>query len=173
MRRVCVIGVTGTGKSTLAAALAAKLRAEHVDLDRLHWGANWTMTELGVFRERVAGSVRQERWVVDGNYSKVRDLVWPRADCIVWLDYAFPVAFTRLLRRTIRRLWRREVLWNGNREQFRVNFLSRESLFLWLRKTHREYRAAYPELLASEPYRHIAVVRLRTPSAAKAWLDGL
>ncbi len=168
-----MIGVTGAGKSTLAVALAAKLQAEHVDLDRLHWGPNWTMADTDDFRRRVAAVVSQDRWAVDGNYANVRDLVWPRADCIVWLDYAFPVAFTRLLQRTIRRLCRREELWNGNREQFRINFLSRESIFLWLLKSHREYRMTYPKLLSEDQYRRVAVVRFRTPREAQAWLGEL
>ena len=75
MQRVSVIGVTGSGKTTFAASLAARLRVPHVELDALHWEPNWTMAELDVFRRRVARQVSADGWVIDGNYAKVRDLV--------------------------------------------------------------------------------------------------
>jgi adenylate kinase family enzyme len=173
MKRVAVVGVTGSGKSTLAAALAAKLGAACVELDALYWEPSWTPAPTDVFRNRVAAALEAERWVVDGNYSAVRDLVWGQADSLVWLDYKLPVIFARLLRRTIRRVSRGEALWNGNRERFAFQFLSRDSLFLWALKTHPKHRATLPALLASEPYRHLAAVRLASPSVAQAWLDAV
>jgi adenylate kinase family enzyme len=168
--RVAVIGLTGTGKTTFAAALAHKLGVPHVELDALHWEPNWVMAELDVFRARVERAVAGDRWVVDGNYSKVRDLVWSRADTVVWLDYSFALTFARLLRRTLARVISGEELWNGNRERFAEQFLSRESLFLWAIQTYPRYRVTFPRLLASEAYRHLQVVRFQTPRAADHWL---
>jgi adenylate kinase family enzyme len=170
MERVVVIGVTGAGKTTLAAALAARLRAPHIELDALHWEPGWVMAELDVFRERVARAVAAERWVADGNYSKVRDLVWDRADTVVWLDYSFALSFTRLLRRTLARVRTGQELWNGNHERMAEQFLSRDSILLWAIKTHPRYRASYPALFATDQYRHLQVVRLRSPRAAETWL---
>jgi adenylate kinase family enzyme len=153
--RVAVIGVTGTGKTTFAAALARKLGVPHIELDALHWEPNWVMAELDVFRERVERAVAADRWVVDGNYSKTRDLVWSRADTVVWLDYAFALTFARLLRRTLARVISGEELWNGNRERFADQFLSRDSVFLWAIQTYPRYRATFPKLLASDAYAHL------------------
>lgn len=171
MQRVSVIGVTGSGKTTFAACLGAKLEAPHFELDALHWEPNWTMAELDVFRRRVANVVAADRWVIDGNYSKVRDLVWGRADHVVWLDYSFPLTFARLLRRTVARLRSREELWNGNRERLTEQFLSRDSLLLWAIQTYPKYRATIPVLLASERYRHLRLIRLRAPRDAQQWLE--
>ncbi len=170
MRRVVVVGVTGTGKTTLAASLAAKMCVPHIELDRLHWEPNWVMAELEIFRDRVARATATEQWVADGNYSKVRDLVWSRADTLVWLDYAFGLTFLRLLRRTVVRISSRQELYNGNRERFGDHFLSRDSLLLWAITSYRNYRASYPSVLASDQYSHLQVVRLRTPNAADVWL---
>jgi adenylate kinase family enzyme len=170
VRRVVVLGVSGAGKTTFAAALALKLRVRHIELDALHWEPNWVMAELEVFRDRVARAVAADAWVADGNYSKARDLVWTRADTAVWLDYSFALAFARLVRRTLVRVTTREELYSGNRERFQDQFLSRDSLFLWAITSYRRHRASYPELFASEPYRHLQVVRLRTPRAAERWL---
>jgi adenylate kinase family enzyme len=170
VRRVVVLGVSGAGKTTFAAALAEQLRMTHIELDALHWEANWVMAELDVFRARVAHAVAADAWVADGNYSKARDLVWTRADTVVWLDYSFALTFARLVRRTVARVTTGEELYSGNRERFKEQFLSRDSLFLWAIKSYRKHRASYPELFASEPYRHLQVVRLRSPRAAERWL---
>jgi hypothetical protein len=130
------------------------------------------MAELEVFRDRVRRVVAGERWVVDGNYSKVRDLVWERADTVIWLDYAFPLIFARLLRRTVARVFTGEQLWNGNRERFAEQFLSRDSLFLWAIKSYPRNRVTIPAALAAEEYSHIRVVRLRAPRDARCWLAG-
>jgi adenylate kinase family enzyme len=170
VERVSVVGVTGSGKTTLAKHVAARLNAPCIELDALHWGPHWTMADLDVFREHVSRVVSGCRWVIDGNYSKVRDLVWGRADTIIWLDYSFAIIFGRLLRRTIRRVRSGEELWNGNRERFADQFLSRDSLFLWAFQTYPRYRAEFPRLLGGEAYSHLAVIRLRTPRETRRWL---
>ena len=109
----------------MARAVAARIDIPHVELDALHWGPNWTCPPRLEFRALVARALSRESWIVDGNYSKVRDIIWVRADTIVWLDYSLPVTLWRLTRRTLRRLAKREVLWNGNRESWRQQFLSR------------------------------------------------
>ena len=171
MERVSVVGVTGAGKTTFAAALARKLGTTHIELDALHWEPNWVMAEVSVFRDRVAAAIAADRWVADGNYSKARDLVWSRADTIIWLDYSFALSLARLFRRTLGRVRSREELWNGNRERFAEQFLSRESIFLWLIKAYPRYQKTFPDLFAQHAYRHLEVVRLRTPREADVWLS--
>lgn len=173
MQRVSVVGVTGSGKTTFAAALAAKLQVPHIELDALHWEPNWIMADLEVFRSRVAGQVSADGWVVDGNYSKVRDLVWSRADTVVWLDYPFALTFARLLRRTLARTYSGQELWNGNRERLAEQFFSRESLLLWAIKSYPKQRATLPTLLTSQAYSHLDVLRFRTPRTAQHWLASL
>ncbi len=170
MQRVVVVGLTGAGKTTLARALSARLGVPHIELDALHWEPNWVMAELDVFRDRVARAAAADAWVADGNYGKARDLVWSRADSLVWLDYSFALTFMRLVRRTVVRVSTGQELYSGNRERFKDQFLSRDSLFLWAINSYRKHRATYPDLFADEAYRHLQVVRLRTPRAADNWL---
>ena len=172
-RRISVVGTSGSGKTTLACRLAHLLVVPHVELDALHWGPNWTSTPPGRLRERLAQALSGPRWVVDGNYSKVRDTVWARADTVVWLDYALPVIMGRLLWRTLRRMVTREELWSGNRESVRAVFFSRDSILLWALSTYRRRRREYPILFARPEYAHLRTVRLRSPRATKRWLDSL
>jgi adenylate kinase family enzyme len=170
-RRIVVIGTSGSGKTTAAAAVAQRLGVPHVELDALHWESNWTPAPVDVLRERVRQALSGDAWTVDGNYGKVRDLVWTRADTVVWLDYSLPVIMSRLLRRTVRRVVTREELWGGNRESWRQTFMSRESILLWALQSYKRRRRQYPELLARPEYAHLAVVHLRTPGATRRWLS--
>lgn len=172
MRRVAVVGTSGAGKTTLARALAARLAVPHVELDALHWEPGWTAAEPEVFTARLEAALAGDGWVADGNYSHARPIVWGRADTLVWLDYAWAVVLGRLLRRTAVRSWRREELWNGNREDLRLAF-SRESIVLWMLRTWGRNRRRYGKLSADPEWGHLAVVRLRSPRAADRWLASL
>ena len=119
LRRVAVVGTSCAGKTTFAAALAAQLQVPHIELDALHWRAGWVPAPGEVFRQAVATAVAAERWVSDGNYGVVRDLVWGRATAVVWLDYPFATVLWRALYRTARRALLREQLYSGNRETFK------------------------------------------------------
>lgn len=173
MKRIAVIGVSGSGKTTLARRLAAELGLVHIELDSLHWMPDWTPAPLEQFRAQVAAATDQDSWTLDGNYSKVRDIVWARADTIIWLDYSLPRIMNRLLRRTLRRVFRQEELWAGNRESLRVTFFSRDSILLWALTTYPRRRREYPRLLASPQYAHLRVFRFRSPRQTESWLTGL
>ena len=170
-QRINVVGTTGAGKTTVARRLSEILCIPHVEIDALFWGPNWGRAPADILAQRVAEATSPGRWVVDGNYSVVRDLIWPKATGIVWLDYPFPVVFLRLLSRTVRRVFFKEDLWNGNRERFHAQFMSRDSLFLWALRTHRRRRKQLGALLQQPEYAHLEVVRLRSSKQTTRWLQ--
>ncbi|MGH2349824.1 MAG: AAA family ATPase [bacterium] len=173
MRRIAVVGTTGSGKTTLAREIAGRLGIPHVELDALNWGPNWTEASREVFRQRVADALAGEAWVVDGNYSAARDLIWPRADTVVWIDYPLWLILWRLLLRTFQRTLTGEELWSGNRERFRDQFFSRNSLFVWALQTYRTRRRNYPRLLSQPEHAHLKLVRLRSRRATEVWLSSM
>src|SRR4051794_18173963 len=117
MRRIVVGGIGGARKTTLARALADRLAPPHPGVDALFHGPGWT--ERATFHADVEAFIAGERWITDSDgYVAVRDLVWARADTLVWLDYERPVVMARVIRRTIRRAVLRERLFNGNRERW-------------------------------------------------------
>jgi hypothetical protein len=109
----------------------------------------------------------------DGNYGGrgAREIVWPRADTVVWLDPALPVILARLWRRSVGRLRSGEEIWGGNRETFRNTFLSRESLFVWALKTYRSRKRIYREQLARPEHAHLDVHRFTRAADAARWLE--
>jgi shikimate kinase len=174
LQRIAVVGTSGSGKTTLARQLAGRLGLAHVELDALHWDPGWTPTAPAVFLERAELALGGGAWVTDGNHPEVRDLIWRRADTVVWLDYGLALIMWRLVWRTFRRVATRELLWNGNRERdLSAHFFSRDSIFLWALRTYNLRRREYPALLSAPAYAHLRAIRLRSPRATSAWLAGL
>jgi adenylate kinase family enzyme len=167
VKRVCVLAsASGCGKTTVGRALAERLGVPFVELDALVHGPNWTETPDDELRAKVAPIVASDGWVIDGSYSrKLGTLVLDGADTIVWLDLPVRVWLPRLVRRTARRLGRRERLWNDNRETIRGALWGRESLFAWAFRSHFRRRRLYPSELA-----RYNVVRLRSQAAVDRWL---
>jgi adenylate kinase family enzyme len=170
-QRIVVIGTTGSGKTTLARQLADHLGCPHIEIDAIHWGPHWTEVPLDQFRAQITQALSADRWTIDGNYKVVRDLVWQRADTIIWLDYALPVIMGRLIKRTLRRVITQEELWNGNRESWRTAVFSRDAILWWALKTYRRRRREFPALLARPEYAGLIVVHLHSPRQTRQWLS--
>ena len=168
--RIAVVGASGSGKTTFARQLAQRLGYPHTEIDSLHWQPHWTEAPPDIFRARVDQATAGECWVIDGNYSKVRDIYWRRADTIVWLDYSLPIIFWRLCWRSLKRIITREKLWNNNHETWRAIF-GKESLFLWVLASRPRHQRDYPRLFQQPEYAHLRVVRLHSPRETERWLE--
>jgi len=166
MDRIIVIGTSCSGKTTLARRIADTLDIPHVELDALHWGPGWSETPTEEFREAVRQRVGADRWVIDGNYRKVRDIILARATDAVWLNYPFPLVFGRSLARTVRRVFTGEEIFGGNRETFRTAFLSRYSIPWWVIHTHRRRRREYDELFRAGAGARVHLTELHTQREA-------
>lgn len=170
-RRIMVVGTSGSGKTTMARRLAERLGVQHVELDALHWGPNWTEEPDELFRERTLQALDgRESWTLDGNYGQVRDIVWPRADTVVWLDFSLPLILWRLTRRTFSRAILNEEIWHGNKENLHTHFFTKDSLYWWVLTTYKRRRREYPVLLGQPEHAHLKQIRLRSAREANRWL---
>ena len=172
-RRICVIGTTGSGKSTLASQLARRLHIPHIELDAIHWEPGWKESDREITRARVGEIACTDAWVVDGNYSFLRDLLWPRAEALIWLDYPLPLILWRLWWRTWRRALKKELLWGTNTERLGPQFFSKDSLFLWALKTHGRHRKNYAHSPRLPEYAHLTVHHFKSPRETEEWLCNL
>ncbi len=164
--RFIVVGTSGAGKSTFAKALSEKLQVPRIELDALHWLPNWQERDTSEFLSLVAEATKGDRWVVDGNYGFARNLLWPKATDIVWMNLGRATVFIRVLRRTLRRCLKKEELWSGNKESLRRAFLSRDSILLWSLTTYGTNRDKYSRLRQDPAFSHLRWHEVRTNNDA-------
>ena len=170
--RIVIVGRTGSGKTTLARELAAALDLPHVEFDALYFGPKFSTAPLSVLRERTSAAIAGARWVADGNKSAVRDLVWPRADTIIWLDYPLAVSFWRLGRRALGRAstLQAQAVETGETKGLPRQLLSAARGVLQALRSHMGQRREYPRMFTAPENQHLAVARLRSPRATRRWL---
>jgi adenylate kinase family enzyme len=169
LRRVLVAGVSGVGKSTLASRIAAITGGQHTEIDSLYHGPGWAPREN--FLQDVNRFTSEDAWTTEWQYPSARALLARRADLLVWLDLPFPVTFARVVRRTLRRRFLREALWNGNVEPpLRTVFTDREHIVRWAIATRKNYRTSIPQVERENP--DLVIVRLRSPKDVERWLTG-
>ena len=166
--RVVINGVAGAGKTTLARELSRRWAIPWIDSDALFWEEDWQGASLDVFRARVEEATRGGAWVFDGNYGSARDIVWPRAQLLIWLDFPLHLTLRRVVLRSVRRSVTREPLGHGNVETW-ARTLSRDSVALHSLKAHAAQRRRVPEWIRGCP--HLEVLRARSPRQLQAWLQ--
>ncbi|MBO3749300.1 hypothetical protein J5X84_24745 [Streptosporangiaceae bacterium NEAU-GS5] len=164
MRRISIVGNSGSGKTTLASRLAQALDLPHIELDAWKHQPGWEPRPVAEMRAMVGAAIAEDGWVIDGNYSEVRDLIWARADTIVWMDPPRRTVMRQIIWRTLGRVARRRELWNGNRERWR-NFFAfhpQESVIAWAWTRHHVYRERYGAAMSDPANAHLRFVRVRT-----------
>jgi adenylate kinase family enzyme len=171
MRRVLVVGSSGSGKSTVARAIATALHAPHVELDALYHGPGWVPRVT--FVEDVDAATRGDAWVADGNYAPVREMLWSRADTVVWLDLPRLLVEWQVVRRSFLRWLEGTELWNGNREPSPRAWLDPEHPVRWSWEHHAERTARYSARFADPAWSHVRRVRLRSRRDVRDFLAGV
>jgi len=122
---------------------------------------------------RVREAAGEPNWVIDGNYSVIWDIVWERADTVIWFDLPYLTVMSRVIRRTIKRAILRTELWNGNREPLSnlISFDPQKSIIAWTASRHRVYRQRYAAAEADPRWAGLTFIRLETRRAVRRLLD--
>jgi hypothetical protein len=170
MLRALVVGTCGSGKTTVARSLAERIGAPFVELDALHNGPNWTTRPT--FAEDADRATRGSSWVADGNYSDISELLWSRADTIVWLDPPLWLARLRVVRRSLRRWVTQERLYNGNIEPSPLGWVDPEHPVRLIAEQYGRLRARYTARFAEPRWGHLARVRLGSDAEVRTFLVG-
>lgn len=159
----------------MAKAVSDRLGIPHVELDAVHWKADWVGKDDAEFAADLKAATAGESWVACGGYTRVSQPVLDgRLTHWVWLDYGRARVTWRVLKRTFWRSLKREELWAGNRESFSKALFRRDSIILWSLTTYTGNRKKHAERL--KYFREaggVDAVQIKTPRDAEHWLDAL
>ena len=177
MQRISVVGSSGSGKTTLARTIAERLGIPHFELDSIYHQPGWQPLPDDEFRTAVQPLVEQPEWVIDGNYQRtgVQDIIWGRADTVIWLDLSRAATMWRVTSRSVRRGVTRQELWNGNRESV-TNLIHPNpeiNIVMWTWSRYRGIRERYEAASTADAWSHLEWLHLTTQREIDAFVTGL
>ena len=154
--RLFVCGNGGSGKSTMARAIASAFRARSVEIDALRWTPQWTLRPVEEVLELLEAATTEARWVVeDGSVRWVR-LLSSRADLIVWLDPPLAGCLARVVWRSVLR-WGSRYPASRDREPLRLSWRH----WQWCWRYRGERRPAHLDLARRASDRVVHLTRWR------------
>lgn len=154
--RICILGPSNSGKSTLAEAIARKRGLVPFHLDQLFHLENtdWVPRPDADFLALHDEAIRGERWVMDGNYSKAMPQRLKRATGVILLEVPTAVSLVRYVRRSLVERDRRGGL-EGGRDSVKWDMI--HHIVVTTPKIRARYAAQFEQ---------IAVPKIRLASAA-------
>lgn len=161
MKKIIVIGCPGSGKSTFSRALHQKTGLPLHHLDMMFWNADKTTVEKHVFLERLSAVLREDTWIIDGNYASTMEVRMATCDTVIFLDYPLDICLAGIRERVGKP--RADMPWVEDGED--AEFLA------FVRDFNREQRPRILELLAAHGDKTVVILSDRTE--ADAFLAGL
>lgn len=135
--KIYIIGNSGQGKTTLATRLSKMINIQYYDMDDLFWRPNWQQISDEEKSEVLGDIVKNEDWIISGNYSKVSGRIKEESECIIWLYYPYYINMWRSIKRGLYRAWTKQLVCNGNVETWK-SFFSKESIVLWAHQCYKK-----------------------------------
>ena len=169
-KRTIIFGSTGVGKTTMVKHISEEFSLPIIDIDSLRREAGKTATPEETFSQLVTESVNSDTWIIDGSYTSVQDIIWPRAEAIVWLDFSFWVSLSRLIKRSLYRVFIRKKSERPVKGRYQPPS-ERASNYLRAIFTSNQRRKRYFAALHNSKNKHLHIVRLSSPDDVTTWLD--
>ena len=161
--RICVIGCSSSGKSSLAKVLAKKsqMQAYHLDFIAHRANSNWIRTSDKYLLSQHRRVILNNRWVIEGNYSVCMNDRFTHATSVIWLDFNVIFCVMRYIKRSIRNDPDRAGKLQGAKKEFSF-WLVKHILFVYPRR-----RKQYQALINQHP--HLTVIHITSINELKSY----
>ncbi len=144
-----VIGCPGSGKSTFSRALHEITGIPLFHLDMMYWNPDRTIVEKQVFRNRLAETIAQDSWIIDGNYASTLEIRMQACDTVIFLDYPVEVCLSGVMER--RGKPRTDMPWTEKEDEEDAAFME------FIKGYNAQNRPGVLELLRKYPNKNIFV----------------
>lgn len=159
--RICIIGCSNSGKSTLADALSKKLNfpAYHLDQYAHIENTRWQRQSDEILIENHNNIIKNDSWIIDGNYSLCMKSRMDRATSVIWLDPNVYSSIYRYVLRSIKNDRNRPGRLAGAKNEFSF------WLIKWIFFNYPKNRIKYQKLLESSP--DLLVIRIQSMASLR------
>lgn len=121
--RISIVGGSGSGKSTLCSILSKELNLPAVHLDGINFDSNWVEIDKSKRDNIIVDKTLEDKWIIDGNYTKTLKNRLEKADLIIWLDYSTFALLKGVLKRIFKGINKEKPEIPGCKERFDFNFI--------------------------------------------------
>lgn len=166
-KKIAIIGSTASGKSTLARKLSQIYKVPHIELDQILFENQKRKTDEE-FRFAVEKLVEKSEWICDGVFYNLADIIWPKADVVIWLDIPLKTTYRQVLSRSLKRIVKRQSKPGGQRETLKTAF-GRNGIVTKTPHIHRKITSNY-EKLVPQYVSDNKLVRLKSRKEVNEWL---
>ena len=153
MKRIMVIGCSGSGKSTFSKALHEITDIPLYHLDMMYWNADRTTVDKAVFREKLSGTIQKSQWIIDGNYGSTIELRLQACDTVIFLDYPVDVCLNGIRER--RGKARTDLPWIEKNDEEDAEFIE------FIKNYNSQSRPEVMALLDKYPNKNIYIFKSR------------
>lgn len=166
MKRIMVIGCSGSGKSTFALELGRITGIEVTQLDRLNWRAGWKEVSRNEFDRQLDEVLKKDSWIIDGNYSRTMEKRLEKAQVVFRFRLSTAAClygyFSRLIKGKLGK--KRIDMAEGCSERFDLDFVR------FIAGFENDNAERTEKLL--EKYPHVKVIRFNSRRQAEKFLKG-
>lgn len=121
--RISIIGGSGSGKSTLCDILSKELNLPAIHLDSINYKPNWVQVDKTERDKIISAKAAEDKWIIDGNYTKTLKERLDKADLIIWLDYSTFMHLKGVIKRYLKSPNQEKPEIPGCKEQLTFTFL--------------------------------------------------
>lgn len=123
IKRICIVGAPGTGKTTLAKKLKQIYNLPVCHLDSIHQLPNWVLRDEAERDAMILEETRKEEWILDGTFTNTLEERINRADMVIFLDYSTISALNGVIKRIIKDHGKEKPDMPGCKEKFDLSFI--------------------------------------------------